>query len=77
MTDEEIAAVGASVPAGMDYTRRRDRAIADAAGAITDPVVRLHLTAMHKYFTERGQSVWADVVSNLLRGSSDGESPNG
>ena len=31
MTDLEISAIGASVPAGRDYEQRRDRAIADAA----------------------------------------------
>lgn len=31
LTDEQIAAIGAAVPAGKRYTERRDRAIADAA----------------------------------------------
>lgn len=33
LTDEQIASVGAAVPAGRGYTERRDRAIADASAA--------------------------------------------
>ena len=31
LSDEQLASIGATVPAGFDYTARRDRAIADAA----------------------------------------------
>ena len=42
MTDEQLASIGAAVPAGSDYTARRDRAIADyQAGTIAELITAL------------------------------------
>lgn len=68
-TASEIAAIGAKVPAGRGYTERRDRAIWIAAcdAMSAQPAEALHLTAMVKYFSERGMTAWADVIIALLR----------
>lgn len=57
LTDEELSAVGATVPAGRGYTERRDRAIADAAASHQSDAIAICIRVRDQ-LSEEGNPIW-------------------
>ena len=71
LLDSELDAIGASVPAGIGYTARRDRAIADAA-AKKARLATLEESASYATYAEYKFPYSSDVQTDHQRGYEQG-----